>query len=96
MLLSLADPGREDDGITQVPAALIELAAELNEGWGLHSGATAYGYDPAADDLFSTSRHADAYSDMARELGHPELAGHQPGYDGYPPVGELARELGLK
>jgi hypothetical protein len=95
LALSLSDPGREEDGIVQIPAATIELAAELNESWGLHSP-TAHGYDPEVEDLFSTSRSRDAYSDMAREVGHPELAEHQPGYDGYPPVGELARELGLR
>jgi hypothetical protein len=94
--MSLSGPGREDDGIVQIPFGAIELAHALNEGWGLHSGATAYGYDPAAEDLFSTSRQADAYAAMAAELGHPELVAPQPQPGDYPGIGELARELGLK
>jgi len=80
-----ADPGRRD-----------RAGAPAQRGLGLHSGATAYAYDPEADDLFSVSRHRDAYSDLARELGRDDLIAPQPEYTGYPAVSELARELGLK
>ena len=96
LAFGLGDEGRDDDGIVPVPAGYVELARELNEGWGLHSGSAAYGYDPAAEDLFSTPRHMDAYGAMAGELGHPELASQLPRHDGHPDVSGLARELGLR
>jgi hypothetical protein len=89
--LALHDPAREKDGIVQVPSATLELASALNESWGLH-GSTPTGWD----DLLSAPGGRDAYGDLARELGRPDLAQPVPDYDGYPPVSDLARSLGLK
>jgi hypothetical protein len=92
LVLSLSDPGRED-GITQIPARTLELAHGLNESWGLHSGTSAPGWE---DLLGASYGSRDAYSDLAAELGLDDLAAPQPGYDGYPDVSGLARELGLR
>jgi hypothetical protein len=83
-------------GAAAIPQRTLELAHELAESWGLHSGGAARGYDPAAEDLFGVTRSRDAYSDMARELGRDALAEPQPGYDGYPDVSALAQAMGLK
>jgi hypothetical protein len=96
LMMGLFDGGREDDGLVPVPAGYVELAHELNESWGLHTGATAYAYDPEAEDLFSQPYQGDAYAAMAREVGRPDLVTPQPEYTGYPAVSELARELGLR
>jgi len=84
-------------GSVEVSAGYLELARDINEGWGLHRDASFVPASSGWDDLLDTgsASAADAYAAMAREIGHPELAAQLPQYDGYPDVSAIRAGLGL-
>jgi hypothetical protein len=83
------DDADDPDAVPRaIPAATIELAAALNEHWGLRSDVPSFGWD----DLFGEQYLGDPYSELAAQAGLDVPQQPQPSYPG---ISEIRQQLGL-